>query len=342
MENKHPCNPSARAGEIFTGSRASAALVMALLLLCSVGGAQAQQEEAIEHAVQAPLAARSLLLDVTAAGKVVVAVGERGHILLSADSGKSWSQADVPTTSNLTSVAFLDELFGVAVGHDAVIVRTRDGGRTWERVYWDPDLETPLLDVWIASGERMLAIGAYGLALESLDGGDSWETVYVSDMDAHLNHIADAPSGALYIAAEAGVAYRSDDEGTTWTELPSPYEGSFFVTVPLAGDSLLLAGLRGHMFRSEDRGESWTTIETGTRAMLTGGLDLGNGRVVVVGLVGTVLVSEDGGRTFALRPRASRHGIQAAAQAPDGALVVVGEFGAARVELSDLALGGVQ
>ncbi|NIN72690.1 MAG: sialidase, partial [Gemmatimonadetes bacterium] len=49
-----------------------------------------------------------------------------------------------------------------------------------------------------------------------------------------------------------------------WTTLPSPYEGSFFGTLPLEGDSLLLFGLRGHLFRSDDAGESWEEIPTGT------------------------------------------------------------------------------
>ena len=56
--------------------------------------------------------------------------------------------------------------------------------------------------------------------------------------DYHLNHIARSGTGRLYIAAEAGTIYRSDDDGQTWISLPSPYHGSFFGTLPLENDSL--------------------------------------------------------------------------------------------------------
>ena len=73
--------------------------------------------------------------------------------------------------------------------------------------------------------------------------------------------------------------------GRHGTELPSPYEGSFFGVLPLEDDVVLLFGLRGHLFRSEDAGESWIEIETGTVAMLTDGIRLPDGRIVITGSV---------------------------------------------------------
>jgi len=45
--------------------------------------------------------------------------------------------------------------------------------------------------------------------------------------DYHLNRIVGV-GNRLYIAAEGGQLYRSDDRGASWRVLPSPYEGSFF------------------------------------------------------------------------------------------------------------------
>ena len=66
---------------------------------------------------------------------LVVAVGERGHVLVSGDEGRSWRQADVPSRALLTGVFMHDARLGWAVGHDEVVLRTRDGGLTWERVH---------------------------------------------------------------------------------------------------------------------------------------------------------------------------------------------------------------
>jgi len=102
----------------------------------------------------------SLLLDAVARGNSWVAVGERGHILVSHDRGATWTQSSVPTRMLLTGVWMHDDRLGWAVGHDETILRTRDGGAIWERVYVAPEAERPLLDVWFRDAENGLAVGA--------------------------------------------------------------------------------------------------------------------------------------------------------------------------------------
>jgi photosystem II stability/assembly factor-like uncharacterized protein len=292
-----------------------------------------QADVAGEHAVRAPLAPSSLLLDAAARDGLVVAVGERGHILISTDSGQSWRQADVETRALLTGVFMQDARLGWAVGHDEVIVRTRDGGLTWERVHYAPEHERPLLDVWFADARTGLAVGAYGGLLATTDGGETWmpRTVHGED-DFHLNQIA-AADGALFLAAEAGHLYRSDDKGATWQPLPSPYDGSFFGLLPRPDGSLLAFGLRGHLYRSQDRGRSWTPIETGTEETLTFALDLGAGRFVVAGMGGTLLWGEAAGTAVHRQELPDRKAIVALAQGGPGTLLLFGEGGVRRIEI---------
>ncbi len=276
----------------------------------------------------AALAPHSLLLDTTQAGDRFVAVGERGHVLTApADDIGHWMQVTVPTRVMLTAVYFTDSQTGWTVGHDAVILRTRDGGNSWQTVHYAPEEERPLLDVWFQDRDNGFAIGAYGYFLRSSDGGDSWQSVYISDDDFHLNSVQRASNGKLYIAAEAGMAYRSDDDGFTWRTLESPYEGSFFGTLPLEGDSVLLFGLRGHLYRSDDAGETWRSIETGTEAMLTDARRLPDGRILVSGLAGTLLISHDGGDHFDLVQQANRLGISALIALDEQRIIAVGEGG---------------
>ena len=247
-------------------------------------------------AERARLASHSLLVDVTAAGQRLVAVGERGHVVLSDDRGNSWVQADsVPARALLTGVCFSDPLHGVAVGHDEVILTTRDAGRTWTLAHFAPESQQPLLDVACVSAARVIAVGAYGAYFTSADGGATWVSQKFSakaagagagvnaragddlGRDLHLNRIVAASSSRLYIAAEGGRLYRSDDGGDSWHELPSPYEGSFFGVTPLGGDVVLACGLRGNLFRSEDAGVTWRRVETGTHATLNDAVMVGGG-----------------------------------------------------------------
>lgn len=319
--------------------------------------AQGEEAEAVEYALRKTLASKALLLDGARSGGLLVAVGERGHVLRSEDNGQTWQQADsVPTRETLTAVFLHDERQGWAVGHDATVLRTRDGARNWELVYSAPDEELPLLDAWFRDADNGFVVGAYGYFLATSDGGDSWSSVdlaagdgsedleedpyaYEDIADFHLNHVARSDSGRLYIAAEAGTAYRSDDEGASWKSLPSPYEGSFFSSLPLDGDSLLLFGLRGHLYRSDDAGETWEEVDSGTQAILTDGIRLADGTIVITGLEGSLLVSRDGGTTFSLKPQADRQGYSSVLEIGDGSLILFGEFGVTVLPASELGDG---
>ena len=315
-----------------------------------------QEDPAARPAIIAPLAVRSLLLDLAWAGKRIFAVGERGHILHSADAGKSWTQVPVPTSSNLTAVYFADEKNGWAVGHAETIVRTQDGGESWQLVHFEPENAQPLLDVCFTDASRGVAVGAYGMIYTTADGGAVWSQVPFTpaplpgaarvepapdDMEAevdlgfefHLNAIARGPPGRLYLGAEAGRLFRSDDDGAHWRELPSPYDGSFHGILPLEGDALLAFGLRGNLYRSEDGGTKWTAIPTGTTVLLNSGARIDERTVVIAGMAGVLLISRDGGRSFELTQQADRKAISAVLPSGDGELIVAGESGVRRLSL---------
>lgn len=293
------------------------------------------------------------MLDADVAGGSIVAVGERGHVLMSKDMGGNWLQIEVPTRAMLTAVSFYDTDLGLAVGHDATILRTTDGGRNWHRVYFKPEEERPFLDVYFHDAENATAIGAYGYFLESRDGGETWRSLELTAVDHgtvneagtaeetypedfHLNHFAASETGRWYMAAEAGNIYRSDDLGATWQRLPSPYEGSFLGLLPLAADNVLIFGLQGTLLVSEDAGLTWRGIETGTRATQTSAIVLRDGRIVVAGYSGSVLILDPELTSARLKQLERRMGISAVLQLVNGDLLLFGTGGTMRLSLNAL------
>ena len=324
--------------------RGSIALWLLLIVVAVLFAPPAAAQRA---AVESRLASASLLLDGSAAGSRLVVVGERGHILYSDDDGGTWTQAEVPVQVMLTAVHMLDEQTGWAVGHDAAILRTRDGGDVWQLVHYAPQAQLPLLDVWFRDPDNGFAVGAFGTFLTSADGGDTWTCrnscwddgdfadgpplLHAPDSDFaddfHLNAIVPAGSGRLFLAGEAGVLYRSDDNGQTWRALPSPYSGSWFAALALDPDTVLVAGLRGRLFRSGDAGENWTQIETGTTATLTDLIQLQPDLILITGLSGALLTSHDKGLSVSYRSLPSRLGVATALATDGDGVVLVGEFG---------------
>jgi photosystem II stability/assembly factor-like uncharacterized protein len=340
--------------------RSGLALLGALAVLVpAIACAQLDPNDAANQPAEIePLASTSLLLDLAMAGKRMVAVGERGHVLLSDDQGKTWRQAKaVPTRTMLTAVFFADGEYGWAVGHDETILNTADGGETWTRAHFAPEAQQPLLDVWFANRVSGIAVGAYGAYFTTNDGGRTWASAKFApppkqvprhdgeaapdegaDLqedappDYHLNRIVGV-GNRLYVAAEGGQLYRSDDRGAHWRALPSPYEGSFFGLVPIRGEGLLAFGLRGNLFRSADGGETWAQLESRTTAMLTDGIAINDLRVVIGGLAGVLLISSDAGETFRLAQQEDRKGISALLPAAPGRVIVAGEGGVRTIEL---------
>jgi len=285
----------------------------------------AQESPDIQYAQRMPLAAQSLLLDVTSGpGGVLVAVGERGHIVWSTD-GETWQQAEtVPANSTLTSITAVgDRLW--AAGHDSTILTSGDAGRNWTRQHYDPDRQQPIMDILFLDADHGIAVGAYGLYLVSFDGGVTWEDGTVSDEEWHFNALARLDDGRLFIAGEAGYSYLSEDAGETWTLLELPYQGSMWGAVTLAGGCFLAHGLRGHVLQSCDNGQNWQAPETGTQASLTGSVFDGQ-RTVLVGNSGTV-VERDGDGPFAAALHPSGVDFAAVIARGDGRYLLVGEDG---------------
>lgn len=309
---------------------------------------QAAGEEAAEApaipvkarpAEMAPLAASSLLLSVSNSGKHLIAVGDRGNIVASND-GVHWAQVEVPVRATLTGVEFVDENNGWAVGHDAVILRTADGGRTWKLQNFQPELEKPFLDVLFTDASHGMAIGAYGLFMTTSDGGASWaelDAPPIREEELHLNAITRLGNGEYFVVGETGMMGVSAD-GAAWERLTAPYEGSLYGAVPRGDKGALIFGLRGNVYTSDDvRAGNWTKVDVGTVASFFGGALLPSGDVAMVGLAGEIAILTKSGQVKNTKVQAmagvTGSGTLSGAIPWKGGVLAVGELGVSRVGL---------
>jgi photosystem II stability/assembly factor-like uncharacterized protein len=280
---------------------------------------------------------RIILLDIKRVGERLVAVGERGFVLYSDDEGQTWLAKPTPVTRTLTGVAFKDASVGIAVGHGASLVRTEDGGETWTQVPIEEAGSDSLLGVTHLGGDRLAAYGAFGLYLDSTDAGRTWQrrVILGEEFDRHISQVLPAGS-ALLLVAESGTLARSDDGGVTWTQLASPYQGSYFGALELKDGSILVFGMRGNVYRTTDLGATWQKVELGTTASLMGGAQLKDGRILLVGNTGLLALSTDGGRTLEPHWSPASRGYAQVVEA-DGRLLTVGEGGVGVIDPSWLA-----
>lgn len=346
-------------------------LLGALGLAATGRGAWAGGEVLERPARRSALASRRLVTGIAAAAGVLVAVGQRGHIVVSTDQGRSWAQARVPASSDLSAVRFVDANVGYATGHDGLVLGTRDGGRSWTRLLDGrtantlvlehmkkraaaPDAteqdrkllseaqrnveagpDKPFLDLHFSTVSEGFVVGAYGLVMHTADGGRSWEPWFdrVDNPQLFNLYAICAFQGAHYVAGEGGLLLKLDRDAKRFRALASPYKGSFFGIVGTSA-GVLAFGMRGNAFLSEDEGASWKPVASGLSASIVAGAVAADGTVVVVDQSGAIARSADGGRSFTAAPVRSQAPLAAVAFASATALAVGGPRGLATLDLS--------
>jgi photosystem II stability/assembly factor-like uncharacterized protein len=235
-------------------------------------------------AQRSALAPSALLTGLARAGKRVVAVGQRGHVLTSDDTGKTWHQSDVPVSADLVAVSFANAEVGWTVGHDGVVLHSADSGRSWTRqldgrslgdvlvAYYTKSgddkwlaeakrfaaqgAENPFLDVWFDDARNGIVVGAFGLVLRTGDGGQTWEPLlHTTDNPKSLHlYAVRRIGGELFIAGEQGLLLKLERDGGRFAALTLPYAGTLFGLV--GKDRIVVAhGLRGNVVRSADGGQ---------------------------------------------------------------------------------------
>lgn len=257
---------------------------------------------------------RATLTGVAAVGERAWAVGHDGTILGSEDGGLSWSvqRVDVwkpladddfdaefdPTQgAPLLDVIALDRDHVIAIGAYSLMLVSRDGGRSWDKV--DPNAA-------VVDPDAAEAAAAAAEPAAEAGSQDDWllddeSLILDEEEDPHLNGITRTPDGGLLIVAERGAGFRSLDQGQTWQRLSLPYEGSMFGVLALGEGHVLAYGLRGNVQESFDFGDTWIELDTGTELSLQGGAVLSDRSVLLVGANGVMLHRPAGASGFTVQ-----------------------------------------
>ncbi len=197
-----------------------------------------------------------------------------------------WAPQPSGTTARLRGLSVVDDRIAWASGSGGTVLRTVDGGETWEpRAVPDSD-RLDFRDVEAINDRTAyaLAIGEGELSriVKTTDGGASWTLQHVNrDPEGFLDALAfwDARHGLALGDPVDGrfVILATVDGGATWARIDGEGmpeamagEGAFAAS----GTCLVVHGDRhswfgtgaGRVFCSDDRGRTWTAHATPIRA----------------------------------------------------------------------------
>ncbi|HLZ85942.1 MAG TPA: YCF48-related protein, partial [Puia sp.] len=179
-----------------------------------------------------------------------------GNLYETTDGGNSWSALTCQHQINCTW--FVDSKTGFAGGPGSLILKTVDGGVTWQQKEQSNSFPSGILAIQFLNAQTGYALREYYDVQVTHDGGNTWAT-YNGKYQMTAIDMVDATVG--YIAGENGAICQTTDGGMTWNPV-IPSNGfkdgyQLYSLHFISADTGFIVGLAGRILKTVDGGTTW-------------------------------------------------------------------------------------
>lgn len=200
-------------------------------------------------------------------------VGSRGSFAETNDGGNTWEarsfsnlDAEEEVTYRFTVASFTDGE-GWVLGRPALMLHTKDAGKTWERIPLSPKLPGEPTSIVSLGPNKAEMTTSSGAVYVTENAGRNWKAQVKETIDATLNRISSSGvSGASYFTGQI-VNQQRDNDGAY---LAVSSRGNFFLTWQ-PGQDFWIPHNRGTPRRIQNMGFVEGKIEKGVWMTLNGG-----------------------------------------------------------------------
>lgn len=249
-----------------------------------------------------------------------------------------WQKQSSNSLARLQSVYFLDAEHGWTAGSNGTLLKTLNGGATWERVALPPQFGRDLLrEIWALDAQRLRVLGEYNLSqrpnsaeldarsflLASDDGGAFWQEIELAhppeknrrrtnrtatqpneqDTVERLNSpvltsLAFGNAKTGWLVGESGAIQTTPDGGLTWRMEYAVSRKLFYDIFALDAQQAWLVGGGGNVLRTVDGGANWNEQPQAVPQTLRAVFFTDARRGWAVGINGTIIATTNGGNRW--------------------------------------------
>lgn len=206
-----------------------------------------------------------------------------------------WASLSPATTGNFRDIFAVNELIVYAVGENALVMKTTDGGTNWQTQA--VPVSTHLNSVFFLNSTEGFAVGEGGVILSTSNGGSSW-SLRSTGTSLHINDISFFNSSVGVAVGDNGLVLRTVNGGSSWTSISSPTIFILHAVKFITDSTGYAAGASGVILKTTDAGQSWTLQNSSSTQSFYGMDFIDEMRGVVVGTNRTIRKTSDGGITW--------------------------------------------
>lgn len=224
------------------------------------------------------------------------------------NTGWNW-QNPIPTGNNLFAIKFINSNTGIAVGECGTVIRTTDGGSTWNKLtisnfdcsnFKSICFATQNPNIGYIVGENN-AGGATHNPIKTTNGGISWFDV--TNINMNLRSVFLLSNSIVWITSSGGRVYYSMNGGTNWAyvQVGGLYQDMMCIYFI---DSLTAwsAGQDGIIYKSTNGGFNWISQLSPSSNWWHSVYFINNSTGFIAGYTGKIIKTTNGGVNWINKP----------------------------------------
>ena len=248
-----------------------------------------------------------------------------------------WFTLNSGVTVDLNDIFFVDASTGYSVGGYGMIIKTTDGGITWQQK--NSGTTNWLHSVFFTDASTGYTVG--GGCYKTSDGGETWTEMITGITTSAMFSVYFVDANTGYAVGGAGTIIKTTDAGATWMiqnsgvgdELHGVHffdenigwaVGNYHILhttdggitwthqyhlvifhdcVATDSETCFASGTWGTIMKTTDGGTTWVPLSIGTSSDITGIKAVSSNKLYAVGGQGTIITTSDGGANWT--PQAS-------------------------------------